>query len=157
MRSLIIAVLIELLGSPTWETREVSHLVLSKTECLRELETSLTNPDPEIRRRVRTLLEDAHRVGPLPLPWVDMLDPEWPDRQAVISRCLDRAGWLQDYSLGAPDWPRYRCATLHLIADLLERGWPRWRIERLLIQMVAAEKEYVKKHLSTTRTPGASP
>jgi hypothetical protein len=144
--SALLLALVEQLGSIQWYEREEAHLTLFRLApiSLPAARRAALHSDPEVRRRAFSILEDAHLVGPCPLPWVDSLDADYPDRNAIIQTWLVKArdsGWVH-----FEGWPEYRQATVLWIQHLAcEEKWPRQKIEALLARMVENERRICKE------------
>jgi hypothetical protein len=115
----------------------------------RELvETAAQEQDLEIARRARGALASYYHVQPFDypvLPWVDMLPPNFAERQLVIESCLVQVRPPGGWGYGA-DWPEYRQATAVLTRRLLDQGYPRHCVRQLLEDMVNQERQYREKH-----------
>jgi hypothetical protein len=112
------------------------------------VEAAIQDPDLEVARRAATALEAFYDVRPLGypvMPWIDMLPPNQPDRQAIIDGCLSRVRPPGTWGYGA-DWPEYRQATAFFARQLLQQGYPRHCVRQLLDDMVHQERHYREKH-----------
>lgn len=142
--------LIELLGNPSFQTRQYAHHLLGQIghPAIPFLEMVSDNPDLEIRRRAERIVGDwygsFHPTGSLVIPWLDMLPDGFKDRGEIVSRYLSQirdSGQASDFH---PHWSEYRLATRNFIMDLYKCGMTREEIIKLLDQMRMKEKEYYK-------------
>ncbi len=144
---IVIASIIAALGANDYRKRELATLQLERLcpAAVAQLQAARQHEDMEIALRAGRILERYAKVRPAtgPMPWLDMLPKDWPDRAGTISRYLDRVG-RSGYHTG---WPEYREATCLLVRDLmLEQGWSRERVIRLLARMHASEREWHKSN-----------
>lgn len=113
------AILFVQLGNPDFNVREVSH---SRLGCVDPgvLLILRDYPDPEVQRRVAQTLE-GHRVAAVrkvieasrPVPWIDALGPDHPERYNTIYSFLDAVRGCPTDVCNAPpgdQWPSYRLA-----------------------------------------------
>jgi hypothetical protein len=147
--------LIERLGDEQYAIRteaqaKLQRLVLStRGHLIRPLiEAATENPDLEIARRARAVLNGYYNLTPdnYPvLPWIDMLPAVQAGRQTMIESCLIEVRSPGGWGYGA-DWPEYRQATGVLTRRLLDQGYPRHCVRQLLDDMVEQERLYREKH-----------
>ncbi len=158
-----VAVLIEQLGDDRYPVRAQAQVRLEQLVTaewggllLPPLEKARSHSDPEVVRRVVWVQETYYAVGPTTYPatpWLDMLPPEHPHRQAVLDQYLRMARQNGCYS--ARDWPEYRQATWFYTRDLLRGGWSRTQVIRLLDDMAGREAEWRTRQLG--RPIGTAP
>lgn len=112
-----LGLLLALLSSPDWTLRENvgSHLQKCPDHVLRLCELS---SDPEVKWRVSSILEQmrvqeckALIAASQPVPWIDALPPDYPNRAEVIQTFLQLARDMNIESTdGPPHWKTYRFA-----------------------------------------------
>lgn len=77
------------------------------------------------------------------VPWIDMLPKDFPDKDNIIRKYMDKS---PDFPWSSSDYPKYRYAMMLYIFDLVEGGMPRSKIVHLLNQMVENEKKWKEEH-----------
>lgn len=147
MDALVSALLISMLGSPHFATRQAASASLEQLgdRALPALLASVADSDPEVRQRVGRLIE-ARRPAIVdrlaarhPELRVDALPLNYPNRWWVVGDYLACVAW-PDYSSeegesdGPPSAP-YRNAVRFLIVDLLYNGTSYADVSRLLDRM----------------------
>jgi hypothetical protein len=108
-------ILLSLLGDPRFPVRQAAEAALESPAyccCLPLIEAAARSPDPEVAFRAgrlaelhRTALIDGWLAAQKPLPWIDSLPYDYPDRDTIVST------WLQPSGSGDGDWPAWRSAT----------------------------------------------
>jgi hypothetical protein len=147
--------LIERLGDDRFEVRVQAQAQLEQVMLSAEghrhralIEAATENPDLEIARRARAVLEAYYILGPSDypvLPWIDMLPANQVSRQIIIESSLIQVRTPGTWGYGA-DWPEYRQATSVMTRRLLNEGYPRHCVRQLLDDMVSQERHYREKH-----------
>lgn len=130
-------------------SRELEKLVLADItakQTFAVLTKTLKHRDLEIARRAEHVLVAYYDVRPTgyPMPWIDSLPKDHPDRAAIISKYLCRAQATCGYE-GAPDWPAYRYATCLWTRELLDSGKSRSEILKLMKVMREGDYEQCRK------------
>jgi hypothetical protein len=78
-------------------------------------------------------------------PWIDSLPPDFPDRQAIISRWTGVAHGYLPHGSWRSLWPDFSEATLLFVMDLQEQGWQKSQITELLDQMIAGDEKQMSR------------
>ena len=124
-------------------------MVSSRGHAFRPLiEAAGDDPDLEIARRARAVLDAYYNIAPASypvLPWIDMLPANQVGRQTIIESCLIEVRTPGSWGHGS-DWPEYRQATAVMARRLLNEGYPRHCVRQVLDDMVEQERVYREKH-----------
>lgn len=131
-----VALLMVLLASPDFSMREnVSHVLKDVPEHVLYLLTF--SPDPECRWRATVALNGRQAQArweyiqsQRPIPWIDALPPDYPDRCNIISEFLatTREQFPKvDVSDSGQTWPSYRIAM-----ELYLQTLPLMEVKRIL-------------------------
>ena len=149
------AAAVPLLGHPQWRVREAAAHALKaafladEERLLPLVRAAAGHEDAEVADRAAGVLALYYRVLPTGypvLPWLDSLPPDYPDRAAVVSRYVGRAGW--GCWPAAPDFPAYREATRLYVRDLFAAGKTKAEVRGILDGMVPGDR------LQVARNPG---
>ena len=110
------------------------------------LNAARQSPDPEIRRRATRVLERHGEVYPTcgkKLPWISGTPGGYD--APVVQQYLRLTRWVHWEDPHPQDWPGWRWATRLYTRDLMALGWSRARVQILLDEMQAREREWWKK------------
>lgn len=152
-------ILISLLGSPDYRARDAAEdgLVAMGEQALPHLLLGARwDGDPEIRLRCSRIIDlirhsalDRLLARHHPVPWIDALPLDYPDRESVISLYLGAATGHD----GGPDYPRYRDATRVFMRDRLDAGVGYAELWQLLGRMVERAKMWTGSGWSDLQPP----
>ena len=139
-----VSVQIEKMGDDKQSIRNAANKELVKMDeraIVQALIAKDNHKDPEIRVRCRRLV--AKQINSVELesyPWVDCLPKYFPDREQVIERYYKELNH-EDQDNYAADHLRY--ATQMLVRSLVEKGWKRGEIKKILDDMKANEDQWM--------------
>jgi len=159
--------LINNLGHKTYKIRETSTIKLFKAsesplaDLLEQpLNRATSSSNQETVQRAYYLLKNVQqtkakiwlkRYAQVKLPWIDMLPPDHPGRDYVISYYLIRA----QERIGrdsSPTWEDYRLATKLYVTETINYE-PSEQVADLLNQMIKQEYQWIANRGSAYRPP----
>jgi hypothetical protein len=77
------------------------------------------------------------------VPWLDMLPPDYPERDVILRKYVPRAGGGQ----AGTGWENYRQATIFFLAEMMaEEGWDSGRVRHCMERMAAVEYQWCREH-----------
>ena len=138
------------LGSLKFKEREAAHNRLQGMGpiILPLADAFAKHEDPEIATRSRRIAVFISEVK-VPfnhdkIPWIDMLPPQWPNRDNVLRVYLESARSLM--SSESLDWMAWRYATLLYARDLKRQGWSQAKLDAMFLVLAKAETEWWDNH-----------
>ena len=152
------AILIALLGSPSFATREAATEALAaQYPALPHLQAAARSPDPEVAFRAgrlverhRAVLADAWIARQGKLPWMDSMPRDSADITDLVSHYVElaRPRVAVDNNHSGPDWPAYREATrLWLWARIVDGDSPEALVGVLAAMRVRCDRwERIKQY-----------
>jgi hypothetical protein len=152
---IVVASAVADLGHADFHRRENASQVLPRFVNLAtwRVDQATRCSDLEVVRRAVVIRDDIQRAradcylgsmlasNQASLPWIDMLPPNFPDRQATILRFLDLARRADDPPSSSA-WPEYRRATFYLIRELWQSGRSEAEVASLLDLMAQNERQW---------------
>ena len=146
----VLAALIALLGSQSFQLREAASQALAQLDWLAaaQIEQATLSRDPEVAWRAERLASkyrlrwlDHVIAQAAPLPWLDALPRSFPDRDLVVGSFLGVPCLSQEPG----PYPQYRAATRAWLQHEVCRGMARQEILRLL-QVMAERCKYWERY-----------
>lgn len=157
--AMLAVVLITQLGAPSYRqrVRAMNRLEPIVPAVAPYLEAATQHRDPEIARRASSLLAHyyqsvadqlSEQVRPAHwprTPWLDMLPPDYPDRQVIVSFYLS-AAQRKIGPHGPPEWDDYRLATRLYLRQLIMDRRRLDEVHLLLDRMAEQERQWIQQN-----------
>lgn len=162
-------ILIALLGSPDWTTREHAQRAMRAMpprETILYLMACENGPSAEVAMRSRAVVAAFYRrnaasmaaaIMPTGYPRVPWICPSVCDYE-IYAHYLDKARERFDFDQqNEPEYLPWRCATLLYVEEMVRTREPRQKIVDMLDNLAASERRYIQQSGKHFRPPLVAP